>query len=109
MVGFVRRPILRRVIARGMGIAAIGNELDECWTATAASPFDRPSLGRVHGEEVVTVYAEARHAIGIGPAGKRCTTGCQVAMRTDSPLIVYHVQHNRRLEDGGEVKCVMEV
>ena len=109
MIGLIRRPILRRVVARRMRISPISHKLYERRPAAAPRPLDRPRLGRVHGQEVVAVDAQARQSISVRPRGKRGPASRQIPMRADRPLIIDHMQHARRPKHRREIQRVMKV
>ncbi len=102
--------VLRRVVARRVSAAPIGNELDHRRAAAAARAIRRPQRCGVDREEVIAVDADARDAEAESARRERPPLAAGKALeRRDRPLVVDDIEDNRRLVNGGEGYCVVKI
>src|SRR5690606_7271814 len=67
---FIGGSILSWIVAGRMGVAPIGDMLNEGRPAAASGPLDRPVFRRADRKEVVAVDAQPRYLVGIGAGGE---------------------------------------
>src|SRR6266508_6128291 len=101
-------PVAEGVVGRGVRPDPVGDGLDQGRLAFVAGPRRR-LLGRLkYGQHVVAVYQHTGETIGAGLApdgGDRLRRQWD----RDGPLVVLTEEHDRSLEDGGEVAALVDV
>src|SRR5216684_6057511 len=101
MLLVVLRAVARRIIAGRMRRGTIGHQLDQRRSRTGARSFGRPLRHRIDGEKIVAVDADAGDAVtrAAGREGALLPAGVALESRY-GPLIVDHIENDRRLVDG---------
>src|ERR1700730_6636461 len=116
--GVAERPMLlvvlgavaRRIIAGRMRRGTIGHQLDQRRSRAGARSFGRPLRHRIDGEKIVAVDADAGDAVtrSAGREGALLPAGIALESRY-GPLIVDHIENDRRLVYGSEQQSVMKI
>src|ERR1700722_5883608 len=102
-------PIARRIVAGGMCGRTIGHQFDQGGAGAGARPLGCPLRYRIDREKVVAVDANARDTVARAARRERALLAARVALKSRyRPLIVHHVQNDRRRMDRGKQKSVME-
>src|SRR5579859_3675378 len=93
-----------------MGRSAVGNELDESGATAHSRPLRRPLRHSVDRQEIVAVHANTWNAVtgASGREGPALATGKTLEGR-DRPLVVHHVQDDRRPVHGGEGQRIVKI
>ncbi len=102
--------IASRVVAGRMRGGTIRHQLDQRRSGAGARPLRRPLRDRIHREKIIAVDTNSGDAVA-GPArceGALFAAGIALKGR-DRPLVVHHVENDRRLVHGGEQQGIMEI
>src|SRR5882757_3113147 len=110
MLLVVFRAVARRIIAGRMRRGTIGHQLDQCRSRAGARSFGRPLRHRIDGEKIVAVDADAGNAVtrAAGREGALLPAGVALEGRY-RPLIVDHIEKDRRLVYGSKQQGVMKI
>ena len=110
MFGIVFGAIARRIIAGGMGCAAVGHQFNQRRTCAGARALRRPLRHRIDRQKVVAVDSNAGDAVSRPARRKGTLFAAGIALKgRDGPLIVDDVQNHRRLIHGSEQQGVMKI
>ena len=107
---FVLGAIFRRIVRRRVGAGAVGHPFDQRRAEIGARSFGRPERDCVNRKIVVAVDAQGGNAEAVGASGESgALTPRDPLIGRDRPLIVDHVENDRRPVDGGEHERRMEI
>ena len=104
VLGIARIDVARRIVGRVVRTEAARDRLDQRRAAATARAFDR-----IDGEEVVAVDDGAGKAVGRRAFGQRTAGALLAARRRDRPAVVLQEEHDRSLDQAGEVARLVKV
>ena len=107
---FVLGAIFRRIVRSRMGPGAVGDPFDEGRAQIGARALDRPQRRGVDRKIVVAVDAQRGNAEAMGASRESgALAACDALIGGDRPLVVDHVENDRRAVDGGEHERRVEI
>src|ERR1700723_4006245 len=90
--------------------SAISDQLNQRRSRAGTRPFGRPLRDGMDRQKVVAVDANARNTVAGAARRERALLAAGISLKSrDGPLIVHHVQNDRRLIHGGKQQRMMKI
>ena len=110
MLVIVLGSIAGRIVAGRMSGGAIGHQFDQRRTGAGARAFRRPLRYGINGEEIIAVDADAGDAVARTARCEGSLFAAGISLeRRYGPLVVHHVEDDRRLIHRSEQQGMMEI